>query len=111
MSKTTPWQTFQSLMLPRLATILGTAILPKVFRAPHPKALKIGIDRDLLERYPHVDTVELRRWLRWWCSNQFYVAKLATGRHRHDLDGGDIADIDPKVAKRALRMVTRKRAA
>jgi hypothetical protein len=49
------WQSFQRLMLPRLAKILGTNLLPRVFRSPTPLPLKVDIHRDIIEKYPNAN--------------------------------------------------------
>ena len=41
-------------------------------------------------------------------ANRFYLQKVASGKHRHNLDGNDVADIEPEHAKGAAGTIARK---
>jgi hypothetical protein len=102
------WRTFRRLMVERLSTILSCPLdqLPCVFLATKfPRPLKLGIDKDLIVRFPKADTVELRRWLRWWTQSHHYVRRLCAGNNRHDLDGADVERIAAGHAARARRQL------
>lgn len=98
---------WQKLMLGRLATILKCepAQVPFVFGAPKPKPLKIGIDKDLLERCPDADPVALGQWVKWWARNRFYVQRIVEGADRHDLDGRPVEKITAAHAKHARKLI------
>ena len=107
------WLIFRRLMLERLSVILSCPIdqLPSVFLATKfPRPLKLGIDKDLIARFPKADTVELRCWLRWWTQSSHYVRRLSAGNNRHDLDGADVERIAAGHAERARRQLGQRTA-
>lgn len=80
-----------------LAEILSVAPdeVPRVFRSPYVKILKIGIDADLRERYPDASAARLSVWLERYTGSSFYLRRMKNRRasHRHDLDGNDAGEI------------------
>jgi sRNA-binding protein len=86
---------FRTRMLDELAVCLGTErdALPPVFLTDRPKALKIGIYDEMIARFPSADPAALNLWLRRWCGMFAYVARVAHGLNRHDLDGNDCGEI------------------
>jgi hypothetical protein len=65
-----------------------TALSPVVFDLITPLPLMIGIHAPLLERLAGEHTAaDVSAFLRRWCSRRPYVAAIAAGKHRHDLDG------------------------
>lgn len=86
---------FRARMLDELAVCLGTErdALPPVFQTDRPKALKIGIHDEMIARFPSADPAALDLWLRRWCGMFSYVARIAHGLNRHDLDGNDCGEI------------------
>ena len=87
--------------LDELAAILGVmrAELPPVFHFEKPKVLKVGINEDLLARFPDVDRERLSAWLAMWTSLPDYLKRTA-GRHRrnrHDLDNEHAGEISGKA--------------
>jgi sRNA-binding protein len=89
------WKEYRDRMLRELAEILlpegpGHAdLLPRVFLSFHPKALKIGIARDLMDIYGRADPAKLGWWFHRWCSSTRYLKRIANGTNRHDLAGND----------------------
>lgn len=85
----TPTDQTMDALLTELATILGVPRdeLPPVFqRYAIPKALKIGIENDLLMRFTAVDPERLANWLARWTRTDAYLKRIVLGRNRHDLD-------------------------
>jgi sRNA-binding protein len=105
------WPVFRRLMLARLPAILGCKAedIPQVFLPTNsPKILKVGIDRDLIARFPAANLAELKTWLRWWTKSGYYCCRMVVGKNRHDLDGWNVADISPGDAKHAANLTGRK---
>lgn len=67
--------------------------VPKVFTASQPKALRIGIDSDLVAALPHVEPDRFKSWLVRWCTSAAYLRRIARGENRHDLQGRDVGKI------------------
>lgn len=84
-----------------LAIILrvGIADIPAVFKRL--RILKIGIYFDLLARHPDADRTALDDWLRRYTGRADYIRRVVRCRHRHDLDGNDVAAIDYHSKERA----------
>jgi sRNA-binding protein len=77
-----------------LAEILGgDAAVPAAISKERTKALKIGVDADLLKRFPEADEDRLKDWLSGWVNSRTYLRALAYKKHRHDLDGNDVNKI------------------
>jgi ProQ/FINO family len=102
------WYRHRQLMLDMLPATLGCAPddVPVVFLNLHwPRTLKIGIDADLRARFPQADTAKMRCWLKFWTRAPAYLKRLATGAHRHDIDGNDAGLIDAKHARHARKLL------
>ena len=100
-----------SAMIAKLRAVLNTEdILPPVFMGSRrPKALKVGIDKDLLARYPVADGYELSDWLEAWTHQPAYLKRIAHGRHRHDLAGENCGKITPSQRDHAHRVLRDQR--
>lgn len=94
-----------------LADILGVAYedLPFVFKCPHKRALKVGIDKDLRERFPKAPESALSLWMAKWTGSTSYLERLSTGTNRHDLDGKECGVIEDSQRSHAIGWL-RKRA-
>jgi hypothetical protein len=71
------WPVFRALMLRDLAVILDCKIdtLPLVFHSYRcPKALALGIDRQLLDKYPDANNAKLGRWLQMWTRRAWNIS-------------------------------------
>jgi ProQ/FINO family len=65
---------------------------PAVFDPMHRRALAIGIHKAILTEID-CNPFALHMVLRDWCVHPLYLTVLVTGRHRHDLQGNDVAEI------------------
>lgn len=105
---------FRRRMLTDLARILGVEhdALPAVFLAEgRPKALKIGIHQDLIDRYPDANRKQIRAWLGRWTHPIQYQTRLVHGTNRHDLDGNDvdlITDEQRTAAEAQIKIIQQK---
>jgi sRNA-binding protein len=107
---------FHASALRELADILAIDLndIPLVFHPAQPKALKIGVDGDITNRFPSVDAAKLGGWLRRWCGSSQYLTQLRDGLGRYDLDGHDAGEIPASqrehAAGRLARRIKRSRA-
>jgi sRNA-binding protein len=98
---------FRQLMLERLLSILKCepADVPAVFKMPGRRPLKIGIDADLIARFPHADAGALAGWMKWWTLNRAYVVTVIEDGDRYDLDGHPVQKVTAGQAKHAAKMI------
>jgi sRNA-binding protein len=96
-------------LINELIQILGVSFrtLPYVFRAPHPKVLKVGIDQDLILAFPKASPDAIRGWLARWTTTYAYLRRTARGKNRHDLNGQHVGYISWKSRKHAMRELDR----
>lgn len=84
--------------------------LPPVFLTPkRPTALKVGIHKDILERYPDADPEALSAWLALWTGSHWYLKRFEYGKNRHDIDGVDAGEISSTDKKHAAGVMRRRR--
>lgn len=77
----------------------------------HPKPLKIGIHRDLLERHPDLDLSGLKRALTLYTGRFSYQKLLKAGAVRFDLDGqpaGEVTAEQAEIAKGKMAAIKAK---
>lgn len=97
-----------------LAVILHVSIsdLPAVFRMTPIKILKMQIDQDLIAAYPDVYVPALRDWFHRYTRSEFYLRRAAYhAKHRHDLNGQDVCELDQTaktIAKQRYQRLKRK---
>ncbi|HKJ60394.1 MAG TPA: ProQ/FINO family protein [Hyphomicrobiales bacterium] len=89
--------------LQELAAILGIEVtdLPKIFQSHGKRVFKIGIHADLAAKYPEADADQLSIWFAKWTGLTPYLYRIVNGKHRHDLDGNDVAMITDEDRKHA----------
>jgi sRNA-binding protein len=78
-----------------------TAELPVVFYDDITRPLAIGIDVELIARFPQADPNRLCEWLHWWTKSVRYLVQMARGGTRHGLDGAREREITPNQIEHA----------
>lgn len=101
---------FKEKMLNDLAKVLGCTVdeLPKVFKSDLVQVLKIGVFKDLLTRYPNVNTDKLQRWMFSWTHTMSYKSATTFTANRYDLDGNVVDLINDEDKARARVQLERK---
>jgi ProP effector len=90
------------------ALALLRALFPSAFRDP-PVPLKVGIDRDILERTAGDFTAdEIKAALRLWTRRRPYRRVIAAGGPRYGLDGSIAGEVTAGEQKAARAGLTRK---
>lgn len=100
---------YHARMLADLAEILGLSgtVCAPILCPRVPVPLKIGIDRDLIARYPAATPSALSGWLYRWTSTTQYRRQIAAGGIRFDLDGGAAGEITADAAEFARAQLER----
>ena len=98
-------------LLKQLAGVLGADVedLPAVFRSAEPRALRIGVYRDI--RSPAARAMLLAPWLHRWTRSWQYLAVIDKGGPRFDLDNnpsGTITELERACARAGLQQHKRK---
>lgn len=98
--------------LRELAALLGVEkeAVPVVFLRSKPRALKIGIRDDIIQKYGVTDAKALGVWLGTWCATKQYLKRIVNGQNRHDLDGNDCGTISEEAKAQALASLQKRRA-
>ena len=100
-------------LLKQLAGVLGADVedLPAVFRSAEPRALRIGVYRDI--RSPAARAMLLAPWLHRWTRSRQYLEAIDCGGPRYCLDckpAGLITELERACARAGLQQHKRKRA-